>query len=243
MAGISDEEAIKLLEPFTSCDVSDALSKLMAEDAGAFGQLTDIRQVIPSPHADLEARVCGPAFTMEFVAASSPTPTPAAPTQPWHHMDQAPPGSVVVMAYPPSPNAVFGGLMAARCKALGVRGAVVVGRVRDMRELLATGVPVFAAGTSTLGLAPFVRLAGVGGSVTVRTPATGVEGEVPVPPVHVATGDIILADCDGVVRIPRALVRRVAALAARNTEIDARCMADIRAGSSIAAAFVAHRGK
>lgn len=41
--------------------------------------------------------------------------------------------------------------MAVRMKYLGVRGAVVNGRVRDLGEITGCGLPVWAQGTSTVG--------------------------------------------------------------------------------------------
>lgn len=41
--------------------------------------------------------------------------------------------------------------MAVRMKYLGVKGAVVNGRVRDLGEITGCGLPVWAQGTSTVG--------------------------------------------------------------------------------------------
>lgn len=47
--------------------------------------------------------------------------------------------------------AILGGIMASRMKKLGVKGIVVGGRVRDLGELKARHVPIWASGTSTVG--------------------------------------------------------------------------------------------
>ncbi|KAI8929945.1 ribonuclease E inhibitor RraA/Dimethylmenaquinone methyltransferase [Entophlyctis helioformis] len=235
-------QAVQLLEPYGSCDVSDALSKLPYADA--YGQLVDIQMVSPNPFVDSGVRICGPAYTVEFVAGSNTTaPKPAA-----HHVDSCPANAVLVIKTPRGPNAVFGGLMAARAKALNVVGAVIEGRVRDRREMWDMRFPVFATGFSTLGAAPFVRPSRVGESVAIGSEsvlqpwADGVKGM----PAHaegvlVATGDIIVGDLDGVVRIPVKYVREVAALCARLTAADERCMIDVRKGRSLADAFAEHR--
>ena len=52
-------------------------------------------------------------------------------------------GSIVVIDQPGSQYcAVTGGIMATRMKVLGISGVVVNGRVRDLRELHETGLPV-----------------------------------------------------------------------------------------------------
>jgi regulator of RNase E activity RraA len=57
--------------------------------------------------------------------------------------DPAKAGSIVVIDQPGDQYcAVTGGIMATRMKVLGIRAAVVNGRVRDLRELLETELPV-----------------------------------------------------------------------------------------------------
>lgn len=54
-------------------------------------------------------------------------------------------GSIIVIEQPDDQYcAVTGGIMATRMKVLGIKAAVVGGRVRDLRELQATGLPVGA---------------------------------------------------------------------------------------------------
>lgn len=57
--------------------------------------------------------------------------------------DPAKAGSIIVIEQPEGQYcAVTGGIMATRMKVLGIKAAVVNGRVRDLRELQATGLPV-----------------------------------------------------------------------------------------------------
>jgi len=52
-------------------------------------------------------------------------------------------GSIIVIEQPDDQScAVTGGIMATRMKVLGIKAAVVGGRVRDLRELQATKLPV-----------------------------------------------------------------------------------------------------
>ncbi|OAJ39673.1 hypothetical protein BDEG_23503 [Batrachochytrium dendrobatidis JEL423] len=234
-------EAIALLQPYSSCDISDALHRLPSSD---FGQLTDIHLISPSPLTHPDTRICGPAFTVEFVKSHAIT---TSTTSKLHHMDRVPENSVVVIKAPSGPNAVFGGLMAARAMALGVKAVVVHGRVRDRKELAEYGssLPVFANGFSTLGASPFMKVGssdhigdGVGGSVTVPGYDSS---DIGYPAVVVATGDLIVADIDGVVRVPICHVMQIAQICKQLVTADAHCMDDIKTGRSLTDAFAEHR--
>ena len=58
-------------------------------------------------------------------------------------MDWAEPGTIAVIDQPNGQHcAVLGGIMAVRMKYMGVQGAVVNGRVRDLGEIMGCGLPV-----------------------------------------------------------------------------------------------------
>lgn len=60
-----------------------------------------------------------------------------------HWVDMADEGTVLVIEQPPGQTcAAIGGIMAARMKVRGVKACVVGGRVRDLAELKASGLPV-----------------------------------------------------------------------------------------------------
>lgn len=69
------------------------------------------------------------------------------------------------------------------------------------------------------------------------------QSEEAFPPVTIHPGDFILADEDGVVVIPQGDVEEVLTRPKHNKEVDARCMADLKKGRSIAETFKEHRGK
>jgi len=69
------------------------------------------------------------------------------------------------------------------------------------------------------------------------------EGPDAFNPVSVASGDWIVADEDGVVCVPVNMVDKVVEVAMKGQEVDAKCMADIRAGKGVQASFKEHRGK
>lgn len=137
-------------------------------------------------------------------------------------------------------NAVWGGLMTAGAQARGVLGAVVSGRVRDVTEHRAAGFTVFSRGTSTVGQAQSTRVAEVQVPVVVNADPQQLGG---LPVVTVSPGDLLIADENGVVCVPKALEKNVLKLASNGREADAGCLKDIQSGLGVAESFRRHRGK
>jgi regulator of RNase E activity RraA len=130
--------------------------------------------------------------------------------------------------------------MTAGAQARGVLGAVVSGRVRDVTEHRAAGFSVFARGTSTVGQAQFTRVAEVQVPVAVNVDPQQLGG---LPVVTVNPGDLLVADENGVVCVPKALEKNVLMLASKGREVDAGCLKDIQSGIGVAESFRRHRGK
>lgn len=91
-------------------------------------------------------KIIAPAWTAKFIAKNDPVPE-TADTHSFpagtHWVDWAEPGTVAVIEQPAGQYcAVLGGIMAVRMKTLGVQGAVVNGRVRDLAEINACQLPV-----------------------------------------------------------------------------------------------------
>jgi len=137
-------------------------------------------------------------------------------------------------------NSVWGGLMTAGAQARGVLGAIVSGRVRDVTEHRAVGFKVFARGTSTVGQSPFTRVAEVQVPLTV---SVGSQQHGGLSAVTVNPDDLLLADVDGVVCVPKLLEKDVLRVASQGRQVDARCLKDIKAGVGVAESFKRHRGK
>jgi 4-hydroxy-4-methyl-2-oxoglutarate aldolase len=94
------------------------------------------------------------------------------------------PGDVLVLtSRTPAPVALLGELLATQAQARGVAGILVDGAVRDVDELAAIGLPVWAR---------FVRAQGA---------TKGEAGEIDVPVVvggaEIRPGDALVMDCDG----------------------------------------------
>lgn len=128
--------------------------------------------------------------------------------------------------------------MTAGAQARGVLGVIISGRCRDLAEHDAAGFDVFSRGNSTLGQSPFTRPSAINVPLTIAP----VPGDSDLLAVNIEPGDMMVADRDGVVCVPKALVSKVLELASDGREVDERCMMDIKAGLGVKASFAKHRG-
>ncbi|CAO1628480.1 unnamed protein product [Jaminaea pallidilutea] len=235
--GAYTQQLVQQLQQYSTCEVSDALIKLSHPSGGHLPGISLISPNLTSEGtAALEAhKVCGQVFTVEMVSVDDKE----APKPSQQFVDAAPKDSVMlVSASPDCRNAIWGGLMTARAQHRGVKGVVLDGNVRDLAEHWAAGMTVFSRGHSTLGQAGFTRPSKLGAELVLRTPSSSTFPDVVVHPA-----DLILADVDGVVVVPRAEVLKVVELAEKGRQVDAKCLEDIKAGRSVADTFKEHRGK
>ena len=120
-------------------------------------------------------------------------------------IDAAPPGSVYVMVLVNGLDiAGIGGLMSTAMKYRGLAGAVVDAAVRDLPQIHRLQFPVYSRGISPATSVNHYKFAGSNIPVTCAG-------------VRVSPGDIIAADEDGVVAVPRA---RAAEVLKRAQELD-----------------------
>jgi regulator of RNase E activity RraA len=126
-------------------------------------------------------RVCGPAFTVQLA--------------PGDHLmlhmaiHQAPEGSIIVASGCGNDLAAAGGNVCAVAKQRGIAGFIVDGVVRDIAEIRENQFPVFARGVFP-----------VPGNKTFISP---LETPIICGGVNVESGDIIVADEEGIVVIPK----------------------------------------
>lgn len=120
-------------------------------------------------------------------------------------IDQGPANSVYVMVVEDGADiAGMGGLMGTAMQARNFSGAVIDGGVRDVAYLTKIGFPVYALGHVPSTSVGHYRFGGANGTVEC-------DG------VNVSGGDIVAADADGVVIVPRA---KAAAVLAAAQEMD-----------------------
>jgi 4-hydroxy-4-methyl-2-oxoglutarate aldolase len=117
----------------------------------------------------------------------------------------AQPGDVLVLtSTEPGPIALVGELLATQAQRQGVAGILVDGAVRDLDELAAIGLPIWAR---------FVRAQGA---------TKGTVGEldvaVTIGGTEISPGDLVVMDCDGAVALPSAQADAVLPLAVERAE-------------------------
>lgn len=123
-------------------------------------------------------------------------------------IDSGGPGSVYVMQVEDGEDiAGMGGLMGTAMQSREFAGAVIEGGVRDLPQLKKINFPVFSTGSVPSTSISHYRFGGV--NVPVQVGGT-----------RVTAGDIVVADQDGVVVVPRAHAAEVLVLAQKldNTE-------------------------
>ncbi len=155
----------------------------------------------------IEGQVEGRAITALVRPASKDKATPAlAVKHSVEVIDNSKPGEVGVIVMENTLDvAAIGGLMGTAAKSRGMAGMIIDGGVRDLAELRALQLPVYARGVTPASAVS--RYATVANQVPVKC------GGVMVKP-----GDIIVAGEDGVVRVPQ---ERAADVLKRAQEIDA----------------------
>ena len=115
-------------------------------------------------------------------------------------VEQCRPGDLlVVTTTSPCRDGLFGELFATALQQRGVRGLVTETGVRDVAELHEMGFPVWSAAVSAQG--------------TVKATAGAVNVPITVGGQLIRPGDAVLADDDGVMRVPRQDVPRAIDLA------------------------------
>lgn len=140
-------------------------------------------------------------------------------------LDDLKPGEIYMCNDPGGAFALWGELMSVRAMQLGAAGAILDGFSRDTRGILSLGFPTFSRGR-------YAQDQGVRGFVSdFRVPINYANGATVCP------GDLIVADLDGVLVIPRAQERDALRLAIEKVFGENSVRTAIEGGLSTQSAF------
>jgi regulator of RNase E activity RraA len=147
-----------------------------------------------------QARLVGPAFTLRFVPAREDLATPASWSSPISTrtaIEAMPEGCMAVVdAMGITDAGIFGDILCARMAKRGVTALVTDGVVRDLEGVLGTGLPVWCDGAAAPPSVAGLTFVGWGEPI-------GCGG------VAVFPDDVVVADQDGAVLIPKAMLETV----------------------------------
>ena len=171
-----------------------------------------------------QARVVGPAFTLRFVPAREDLATPASwasPTSTRAAIEAMPEGCIAVAdAMGVTDAGIIGDILCARMQMRGVAGLVTDGVMRDVDGVLGTGLPVFCRGAAAPPAVASMIFAGWQQPV-------GCGG------VAVFPDDVVVADSDGAVLIPAAMLDHVLAEAPEQERAEGWIMEQVKRGAEL----------
>jgi 4-hydroxy-4-methyl-2-oxoglutarate aldolase len=157
----------------------------------------------------MSARIASPAVTV-FCHAGDNLMIHAA-------IEMCKPGDVIVVTtQSESSDGMFGELLATSFRAHGITGLVIDAGVRDVADLTTMQFPVFSKAISSQG--------------TVKETAGSVNIDVVCAGAMVRPGDIIVADVDGVVVVPRRDAAEVVGLSEQRLAKEAKNRELLRSG-------------
>ena len=177
------------------------------------------------PVTDVGSAIVGGAITTRWELSRGRAAPGAIRRYVFEPIDQAPPGSLWVIASGTTQLlSMFGDLIAMACQAKSLVGAVTDGGCRDTEAMSASGFPVFARGRVLYGP----------GDTIVPTAANE---PVECGGVRVHPGDAVVADRDGVIVVPRDRVEEVARAARELESRESAVRRKIEEGVPLAEAY------
>lgn len=198
-------ELLALFKGLDSPGVSDAMDKL-----GIPGQCLGIL-----PLADYRGTVVGPAFTVKYVSCGQPAGTVG------DFIDDVTEGDVIVIDNDGRTDCtVWGDIMTHYAGLRGIAATVIDGVCRDVAKALGDGYPLFTRGR-------FMRTG------KDRVEVVAVNQPVSISTARVVSRDIVVADANGVVVVPRARATEVAEVAHRIEAAESRIRDLIAQGQTL----------
>ncbi|MGA3799476.1 RraA family protein [Pseudomonas fluorescens] len=202
---LEDQNLVALFEGLDTPGVSDAMDKL-----GLPGQCLGV-----APLDNYSKVIVGPAFTVQYVSASVPPGTVG------DFIEDVLPGDVVVIDNCGRTDCtVWGDIMTQYAGSRQIAATVIDGVCRDVNKALGDGYPIFSKGR-------FMRTG------KDRVQVQSVNQPVSVGTARVCARDIVVADANGVVIVPRAHAAEVAACARQIESVEADIRALIAKGKTL----------
>ena len=172
------------------------------------------------------ARIAGPAVTIK----DTPATEKMMPLLAIEAIDSAPKGSIVVRSVEgtdPRDIGLWGGLMSQAAKVRGIQAAVLDGGSRDLVEAATMRFPIYARSV--------VPTTSVG-----RTKVSAINVQIECGGITVAPGDLVVADVDGVVVIPKEKLPEVLKLAQEIDKIEKTEAVELRRGNKMTEVIQKH---
>ena len=202
---MNDQQLVALFEGLDTPGVSDAMDKL-----GIPGQCLGI-----APLDNYRGTLVGPAFTVQYVPASLP------PGSVGDFIEDVLPGDVVVLANAGRTDCtVWGDIMTQYAGSRGIAATVIDGVCRDVSKALGDGYPMFSKGR-------YMRTG------KDRVQVASVNQPVAISGARVCARDIVVADANGVLVVPRARAEEVARNARQIEAVEAQIRAQLEAGKTL----------
>ncbi|SFL68491.1 RraA family protein [Pseudomonas sp. NFACC46-3] len=202
---LEDKSLVALFEGLDTPGISDALDKL-----GLPGQCLGV-----APLDNYNQVIVGPAFTVQYVSASTPPGTVG------DFIEDVAAGDVVVIDNGGRTDCtVWGDIMTQYAGSRQIAATVVDGVCRDVNKALGDGYPIFSKGR-------FMRTG------KDRVQVQSVNQPVSIGTARVCARDIVVADANGVVIVPRDRAAEVAACARQIESVEADIRALIAQGKTL----------
>ncbi|MBD8090973.1 RraA family protein [Pseudomonas fluorescens] len=202
---MNDQQLVALFAGLDTPGVSDAMDKL-----GIAGQCLGI-----APLDNYRGTVVGPAFTVQYMPASMP------PGSVGDFIEDVLPGDVVVLANAGRTDCtVWGDIMTQYAGSRGIAATVIDGVCRDVSKALGDGYPMFSKGR-------YMRTG------KDRVQVASVNQPVAISGARVCSRDIVVADANGVLVVPRARAEEVARTARQIEEVESQIRAQLEAGKTL----------
>ena len=171
-----------------------------------------------------QPRQIGRAFTLRFVPAREDLATPASwasPISTRAAIEAMPAGCIAVVdAMGVTDAGIFGDILCARMAKRGVSALITDGVVRDVAGVLGTGLPVWCDGYAAPPSVAGLTFVGWGEPI-------GCGG------VAVFPDDIVVADQDGAVLIPKAFLDLILAEGAEQERMEAWIVDEVNGGAAL----------